>query len=203
MKRLRGTLPKACLFFLVLMILCGVVYPLAMTGISQLVFPDKANGSIIEVNGVKYGSELVGQQFTGKQYLWGRPMNIDVDTFTGKDGNKAMYAWASNKSPAGEELEQTVADRVKTIRAAHPEKAGEPIPVDLVTASGSGLDPHISPAAAAYQAERIANARNLPVDQVEAVIRQYTEGRLFGLLGEERVNVLKVNLALDGILTEE
>ncbi len=111
-----------------------------------------------------------------------------------------MYAWASNKSPASEEYEALIAERVAKIRAAHPEKGDQPIPVDLVTCSGSGLDPHISVAAAAYQVERIAKASGRTVDEVQAIVDKYTEGKLFGLFGEATVHVLKVNLALDGIL---
>ena len=109
-----------------------------------MLFKDKANGSIIEVNGVKYGSALLAQQFTGDEYLWGRPMMLNTETFYDKDGKPLLYAGASNKTPAGEELEQMVKERTKQMQDAHPDKKGEPVPVDLVTVSGSGLDPHIS-----------------------------------------------------------
>ena len=127
-------------------------------------------------------------------------MNVDTGTFTDKNGEPLAYAGASNKTPAGSELEAMIAERVEKIRAAHPEKGEEPIPVDLVTCSGSGLDPEISPAAASYQAERIARERNMEVEDVEAVISKYTTGRFLGIFGEPRVNVLKVNLALDGLI---
>ena len=164
-------------------------------------FPDQAAGSIIVGNdGKRYGSELLAQEFTGENYMWGRIMNVDTATFTGEDGEPLLYSWASNKSPAGEELEALVAERVERLRAANPEQGDEPIPVDLVTCSGSGLDPDISPAAAEYQVQRIADARGMRPEDVQAVIDRYTTGRTFGLFGEPRVNVLKVNLALDGKL---
>ena len=171
-----------------------------MTGISQVLFKDKANGSIIEVDGKKYGSVLLAQQFTGDEYLWGRIMNIDTETFTDDDGNALMYATPSNLSPASEEYEALVKERVERIRKTNPTVKEEAIPVDLVTCSGSGLDPHISVAAAQYQVERIAKARNLDTEEVEEIIDKYTKGRMLGIFGEEVVNVLEVNLALDGIL---
>lgn len=200
MKTIKAVLPKMLGFFLVMVIITGVIYPLAITGLSRVFFNKQATGSIIEVDGVKYGSELLAQEFTEDKYLWGRIMNVDSSTFTNDDGEVLMYGWASNKTPAGEELEAMVAERVERLKASNPDKAGEPVPVDLVTCSGSGLDPEISPAAADYQTERIARARGITAGEVEAVIRDYTKGRTLGIFGEPRVNVLKVNLALDGIL---
>lgn len=191
---------KAFICIIVFTVICGLIYPLVMTGISQVLFKDKANGSIIEVDGKKYGSVLLAQQFTGDEYLWGRIMNIDTETFTDDDGNALMYATPSNLSPASEEYEALVKERVKRIRKANPTVKEEAIPVDLVTCSGSGLDPHISVAAAQYQVERIAKARNLDTEEVEEIIDKYTKGRMLGIFGEEVVNVLEVNLALDGIL---
>ncbi|MDZ5000558.1 potassium-transporting ATPase subunit KdpC, partial [Clostridium perfringens] len=181
-------------------IICGLVYPVFITGVSQLLFKDKANGSIIEIDGKKYGSVLLAQEFTGNDYLWGRIMNIDTNTFKDDNGKALMYASPSNLSPASEEYKKIVNDRVNKIKEANPDKKDESIPVDLVTSSGSGLDPHISVAAANYQLDRIAKARNMSTDEVEKIIEKYTEGRTFGVFGEERVNVLQVNLALDGIL---
>ena len=129
-------------------------------------------------------------------------MNIDTETFTDDDGNALMYATPSNLSPASEEYEKLVKERVERIRSYNKGKKEEPIPVDLVTSSGSGLDPHISVAAAKYQVDRIAKERNLSVDYVNEIIDKYTTGRLLGVFGEKTVNVLKVNLALDGILRE-
>ena len=188
-------------FFLVMLVITSLVYPAVITAAARAVFPDQATGSIIVGNdGKRYGSELLAQEFTGENYMLGRIMNVDTATFIGEDGEPLLYSWASNKSPAGEELEALVAERVKRLRAANPEQGDEPIPVDLVTCSGSGLDPDISPAAAEYQVQRIADARGIRPEDVQAVVDRYTTGRTFGLFGEPRVNVLKVNLALDGKL---
>ena len=191
---------KAFKFILVFMIICGLIYPVFITGASQLLFKDKANGSIIEVNGKKYGSVLLAQEFTGDEYLWGRVMNVDTSTFTDENGEVLMYATPSNLSPASEEYEKLVSERIEKIKASNPDKKDDPIPVDLVTSSGSGLDPHISVAAAEYQVERISKARNISTDEVEQIIEKYTKGRALGVFGEETVNVLQVNLALDGKL---
>ena len=201
MKRIfASTVGRALAFFLALTILCGGVYTLVCTGLAQLLFPQQANGSIIEVDGKKYGSALLAQQFTGDEYLWGRIMNVDTSTFPDTSGAPLRDAAPSNHSPAGEELEQLVAARVEHIRAANPEMGDAPIPVDLVTCSGSGLDPEISPAAAEYQIKRLARERGISEHDLRMVIQKYTSGRFLGIFGEERVNVLKVNLALDGIL---
>jgi K+-transporting ATPase, C subunit len=200
MKMIKSVWKKALAALLAFTLLCGVLYPLAVTGISQLLFHQQANGSIIEVNGKKYGSVLLAQQFTGNQYLWGRIMNLDTKTYRDADGRVLMYAVPSNLSPASEQYRQLVQQRAEKIRAASPEKQDVPIPEDLVTCSASGLDPHVSPAAADYQAERIAKARNLPVQQVRDVIARYTDGKFLGVFGESTVNVLEVNLALEGIL---
>lgn len=201
MKTIKSVLPKMIGFFLIMMVITSIIYPAVITAAANVAFGNKAEGSIITGNdGRKYGSALLAQEFTGSQYLWGRIMNVDTSTFTGENGEPLMYSWASNKTPAGEELEAMVAERVEKIREAHPEKGDEPIPVDLVTCSGSGLDPEISLAAAGYQAERIASARGMSVEEVESVIQKYTTGKFLGIMGEPRVNVLKVNLALDGLL---
>lgn len=185
---------------IVFTVICGLLYTLVVTGAAQALFPHQANGSIIEIDGVKYGSEHIGQQFTDEKHLWGRIMLPDTSTFTDAAGNPVMYAWASNKTPAGEEMEALVAERVAMIQNANPAMEGVPIPVDLVTVSGSGLDPEISPAAAAYQVPRLAKANGMTEEAVQEVIDTYTTGRFLGIFGEERVNVLKVNLALEGIL---
>lgn len=200
MKGLKETLPKACMIFLIFTVICGILYTGLVTGIAQLIFPDKANGSIIEVNGKKYGSELLGQQYTDDGHMWGRIMNPDVSTYKNKDGKILMYASPSNLSPASEEYETLVAERVKKLRAANPDMDETAVPVDLVTCSGSGLDPHISPAAAEYQVDRIAEARGMTKQDVRKIIDQCTNGKFFGVFGEKTVNVLKVNLMLDGIL---
>lgn len=200
MKSTKSLALKALVFLLFLTLLCGVIYPLVVTGISQLFFPKQANGSLIEVNGKKYGSELLAQQFTGNQYMWGRVMKLDVSTFKDKNGKTLMYAVPSNLTPASDDYDKLIAERVEKIKAANPEKEDTPIPVDLVTCSGSGLDPHISPAAAQYQIERIAKTRGITADKVNEIMLHYTNKKLLGVWGEETVNVLEVNLALDGIL---
>ena len=186
---------------LALMLLaCGLLYTLLITGVGQLLFPRQANGSVIEIDGKTYGSELLAQQFTQPEHLWGRPMNLDVSSFTDGEGDPVLYAWASNKTPAGEELDALIQARAAALLAADPTMEGTPIPVDLVTVSGSGLDPQISPAAAEYQVHRIAQARGISEDEVRSAIEANTTGRLLGIFGEPGVNVLKVNLTLDGIL---
>ena len=212
MQALKKDTLRALLLVVVMTIVCGLAFPLLMTGVSQLLFRDKANGSIIEVDGKKYGSSLLAQEFAGDEYLWGRVMNANASAFLldesgnvviaadGITGEPLYYSGPSNKSPASEEYERRITERVERIEAAHPEKQGQPIPADLVTCSGSGLDPHISPDAAEYQVARVANARGMSEDEVRAVIENYTDGRFLGIFGEPTVNVLKVNLALDGIL---
>ena len=202
MKELKSTLPKALTIFLIFTFVCGILYTGVVTGVAQLFFPEKANGSIIEVDGKKYGCELLGQQYTDDAHMWGRIMNIDVSTYKDESGHTLMYAAPSNLSPASEEYEELVAERVEKLRAANPDMDETAIPVDLVTCSGSGLDPHISPAAAEYQVARIAKANDVTEDEVRAIIEKCTDGRFLGLFGEETVNVLKVNLMLDGILEE-
>ncbi|WP_053984085.1 potassium-transporting ATPase subunit KdpC [Niameybacter massiliensis] len=198
MKCLKGLLVKAIGLLIIFTVLCGGMYPLVVTGISQVAFKEKANGSIIEVNGKKYGSELLGQQFTGEQYMWGRIMNSDTSTFKDEQGNKLMYATPSNLSPASESYEKLVSERVAYLK----QYAGDldKIPVDLVTCSGSGLDPHISIAAASYQVSRIAKVRGIEKSVVEDAITQATTEAFLGVFGEPTVNVLKVNLILDGVL---
>lgn len=200
MKALKSVFPKALMIFLLFTVICGVAYTGVVTGIAQLIFPAKANGSLIEVDGKKYGCELLGQQYTDEKHMWGRIMNVDISTYKDENGKTLMYAAPSNLSPASDEFEDLVAERVKMIREANPDMDETSIPVDLVTCSGSGLDPHISPAAAEYQVARVAKANDMTEDEVRAIIKQCTDGRFLGIFGEETVNVLKVNLMLDGIL---
>lgn len=194
------TWASAGLFFLVTTVLCGAVYTVVVTGIAQTIFPYQANASIIEVDGTKYGSELVAQQFTDDDHMWGRLMSPSTGTFTNDEGEDVLWYGPSNLSPASDDFAQSVQARVDEIRAAHPEKGDEPIPSDLVTNSGSGFDPHISPAAAEYQVERLAKNTGKTPSEIRAIIEQCTEQPQFGILGDARVNVLKVNLMLDGIL---
>ena len=200
MKTIKNVLPKAAMIFLIFTLLCGVVYTGIVTGIAQLIFPSNANGSIIEVDGKKYGCELLGQQYKDDGHMWGRIMNIDVSTYKDENGKTLMYASPSNLSPASKEYEALVKERVEKLRAANLDMDETAIPVDLVTCSGSGLDPHISPAAAEYQVVRIAKANNITEDEVREIIDECTDGKFLGIFGEETVNVLKVNLMLDGIL---
>lgn len=200
MKMVKNVFPKAVLIFVIFTVLCGIIYTGVITGIAQVFFPEQANGSIIEINGKKYGSELLGQQYTDNKHMWGRIMNIDVTTYVNDKGQPVMYASPSNLSPASEQYQEIVAERVDKIRASHPDQGNMPIPEDLVTCSGSGLDPHISVAAAKYQIQRIAKAQDITASQVQEIVDKCTDGRFLGIFGEETVNVLKVNLMLDGIL---
>lgn len=200
MKNLKSVLPKAAMLFLVFTIICGVLYTGAVTGLAQLIFPNQANGSIIEVDGKKYGSELLGQQYTDDAHMWGRVMKLDVATYKDKDGKTLMYSAPSNLSPASEEYKALIAERVEKIKATNTDMKDTPIPVDLVTGSGSGLDPHISPAAAEYQVARLAKATQKSESEIRAIIETCTKGKMLGIIGEKTVNVLKVNLMLDGIL---
>lgn len=193
-------LKNSLVIFVIFTLLCGVIYTAVVTGIAQLFFPNQANGSIIEVNGVKYGSSLLAQQYTDDSHMWGRIMNLDVTTFKDKDGKTLVYSAPSNLSPESEEYAQLVEQRVERIKTANQEMGDTPIPEDLVTCSGSGLDPHISPAAAEYQVKRLARANDMTEEDVRAVIAKCTDDRFLGIFGEETVNVLEVNLMLDGIL---
>ena len=184
---LRPALMSLILFTLI----TGVAYPLVVTGIAQVLFPSQANGSLIVKDGKVVGSALIGQPFDDPKYFWGRP------SATSPFGYNAASSSGSNLSPTNPSLIKAVQDRVDALRAADPENKA-PVPVDLVTASGSGLDPHISPAAALYQVSRVARARKLSPDAVRALVEKHTEGRTLGFLGEPRVNVLALNLALDG-----
>ena len=200
MKLFKDVLPKAFVIFFIFTVLCGVVYTMVVTGLAQLIFPNQANGSIIEVDGKKHGCELLGQQYTDPAHMWGRIMNIDVSTYKDENGKTVMYAEPSNISPASDEYEALVAKRVAMLREANPDMDETAIPVDLVTCSGSGLDPHISRAAAEYQVPRIARENNMTEEEVREIIETCTDGKFLGVFGEETVNVLKVNLMLDGIL---
>jgi K+-transporting ATPase ATPase C chain len=186
----------ALILLITLTIITGIIYPLLVTGIAQAAFPSQANGSLIMKDGQPVGSALIGQQFDAPQYFWGRlsatgtfPYNaFNADNLTGSSG--------SNLGPTSQTMLDAAQARVDALRAADPGITA-PIPIDLVTASGSGLDPHISPAAALYQAPRVARERGLSEEVVRQLVADYTEGRTFGILGESRVNVLELNLALD------
>jgi len=175
----------------VLTVVTGVIYPLVITGIAQVTFPAQANGSLVVKSGKVVGSTLIGQPFDDPKYFWSRP------SATSPFPDNPAASSGSNQGPLNPALVQAVQGRVDALRAADPGNAA-PVPVDLVTASGSGLDPHISPAAALYQVPRVARERKLDVETVRALVERHIEGRTFGLLGEPRVNVLALNLALDG-----
>lgn len=182
----------ALVMFAVLTALTGVAYPLVVTGIGQVAFPEQAAGSLITRDGKTVGSSLIGQNFQDPKYVWGRP------SATGPMPYNASNSGGSNQGPLNPALSDAVKGRIEALRAADPGNTA-PVPVDLVTASGSGLDPHLSVAGASYQAARVAKARQLPLQQVQQLIEQHTEGKLFGFLGEPRVNVLRLNLALDAV----
>jgi K+-transporting ATPase ATPase C chain len=182
---------QSLVMLLAMTVLTGVVYPLVVTGAAQLLFHDAANGSVIERDGKPLGSELIGQSFADPKYFWSRP------SATAPFANNSASSGASNLGPTNPALTDAVKQRIDALHTADPDNTA-PVPVDLVTASGSGLDPHISPAAAQYQITRVARTRGLPPAKVAELVDQSTEGRQFGVLGEPRVNVLNLNLALDG-----
>jgi len=171
-------------------VITGIAYPLLATGLAQVMFPHQANGSMVEREGKPVGSSLIGQSFTDPKYFWGRP------SATSPNPNNAASSSGSNQGPTNPALADAVKQRIAALRAADPGNTA-PVPVDLVTASGSGLDPEISPAAAQYQLARVAKVRGLSTSQIQALVNEYTSGRQFGVLGEPRVNVLQLNLALD------
>lgn len=185
-------LRSAVLMTVVLTMLCGIAYPLVMTGISQVLFPFQANGNLVrDAQGNVIGSAILAQNFTQPQYFHPRP------SAAGNDGYDATSSGGSNLGPTNQKLIDTVKDRTDAYRAENGLAADAPVPVDSVTTSASGLDPHISPGNALLQARRVARTRGLPEEQVRSLVTQYTQGRTFGILGEPRVNVLELNLALD------
>lgn len=188
----------AIILLALLTLLTGVIYPLAVTGIAQVIFPHQANGSLIEKDGQVIGSELIGQAFDDPKYFWGRLSATGTYAYNAFNGENLTASSGSNYGPLNPALLDMVQARIDALKAADPDNT-LPIPVDLVTASASGLDPHISVAAARYQIARVAQVRGLSEDQVGQLVDEFTEGRTFGLLGEPRVNVLKLNLALDDV----
>ena len=184
------TFKDSLMMLVVLTLLTGVVYPLLITGIAQGVFRDRADGSVIVQDGKAVGSSLVGQPFSDPKYFWGRP------SATAPMPYNAGASSGSNQGPLNPALADAVKSRIEALHAADPSNK-RPVPVDLVTASASGLDPHISPAAADYQIARVAKARGVPEAKLQALVAQHTEGRQLGFLGEPVVNVLHLNLALD------
>jgi K+-transporting ATPase ATPase C chain len=189
---MKSNFKTALLMFVVLSVVTGLIYPGAVTGIAQLAMGDKADGSLIVANGKAVGSDLIGQPFSGPHYFWGRP------SATSPQPNNGLASSGSNQGPTNPALVEAVEQRIKALRDADPGNKA-PIPADLVSASGSGLDPHISPAAAEYQVGRVARTRNLDPQRVRTVVERHTRGRQFGILGEPRVNVLQVNRSIDAL----
>jgi len=185
-------LRPALTLFVVLSIVTGLAYPLAVTGIAQVAFPAAADGSLIVQGGKPVGSELIGQPFADPKHFWSRPSATSPMPYN------AANSSGSNQGPSNPALADAVKGRIEALRAADPGNSA-PVPVDLVTASASGLDPHISRAAADYQVARVARVRGLPVERVQALVEQHTEQPLLGFIGEPRVHVLRLNLALDGL----
>lgn len=194
----KGIAARAAGIFAVFTVVCGIGYTLVVTGVAQLAFPHQANGSLIQVDGRTLGSELIGQDFEEAGHMWGRIQNVTV--VEGADGELYAYGAPSNLSPASEEYAELVEQRVEKLRASNPDATADTVPVDLVTCSGSGLDPDISPEAAAYQVPRLAAETGKSADEIRDIIEQCTTGRFLGIFGEPVVNVLKVNLMLDGEL---
>lgn len=191
----KSSIRPAVSVFVMLSVLAGGVYPLLVTGIGAALFPAQAGGSLIVADGRIVGSSLIGQSFSDPRYFWGRP------SATGTMPYNALASGGSNQGPLNPALIAAVEARIEALRAADPGNAA-PVPVDLVTASASGLDPHISVAAAEFQVARIARLRGLPAEQVRELIKNHSSGRSLGIFGEPRVNVLQLNLALDGARAE-
>lgn len=189
---MKTLLRPAVSLFVLLTAVTGIAYPLAVTGVAKIAFPEAADGSLIVKDGKAIGSSLIGQNFTDPKYFWGRP------SATGPMPYNATASGGSNQGPLNPALVDAVKGRIEALKAADPLNK-LPMPADLVNASGSGLDPHISPEAAAYQVARVARQRNLLAADVKALVGQHTEGRQWGVLGEPRVNVLQLNIALDAL----
>lgn len=203
------TLKRSILISVVLLILCGIIYPLAMTGISQLVFNKKANGSMIFVNGKEVGSELIGQSFTDPRFFRGRVSAVNYNTYTEADtkpdkNGKVAYTGVSsgsqNLAPSNKALTDRVQKDIDEFLKSHPGVKKEDIPTDLLTSSGSGLDPNISPESAKIQIPAVSKATGISEAELQNIVNKYTEGRALGVFGEPRVNVLKVNLEIATLL---
>lgn len=200
---MNGLVRPGVVLFVLLSVVTGVLYPLAVTGIAKAVFPREAEGSVIELGGRVVGSSLIGQEFTGEpKYFWGRPSATGPVPYTPFNAGKLAGSTGSNLGPTNPALVENVKARIEALRSADEaagvsRPVGQLVPVDLVTSSGSGLDPHISVAAAEYQVGRVARVRGMSEERVRELVREHTLGRRFGVLGEPVVNVLELNLALD------
>lgn len=191
---------KPLLVTLVLLLICGLAYPLLLTGLSQLIFPNQANGSLIMANGHAVGSKIVGQDFTDSKFMKCRPSAVNYNTYTQKDKTDGTYtgigSGSKNYGPTNPDLVKRVKDDIATFLKANPSIKKENIPTDLLTASGSGLDPHISPASAAVQIPALVKTTGLSQEKLETIVKDNTQGKVLGIFGEETVNVLKVNLEI-------
>lgn len=204
MKNFASYLKRALILTLILLLCCSVIYPLALTGLGQLLFPKQANGNLIEVDGKAVGSELVGQDFTGDQYFQGRISSVNYNTYTEEEKEDGTYGGVSsgsfNYAPTNEDLKARVEEDVAKFKERYKETTGDEftgeIPADLLTASGSGLDPHISPKSAEIQIPIIVSNSGLTEEQVNEIIKENTEHKILGIFGEEKVNVLKCNIAI-------
>ncbi len=204
MKNFLHNTKRAVLVTVVLMIICGLIYPLVLTGISKVIFPRQAEGSLIRVDGKVVGAETIGQEFTEDYYMWGRPSAYHYNTYTEDENGNLVYSdgtefagvssGSNNYAPTNEALTERVENDMEKFLERNPEVKAEDIPTDLLTASGSGLDPHISPESAQIQIPRIAEASGLSEEKIEEIVSEHTEGKLLGVFGEETVNVLMVNL---------
>lgn len=201
---MNSLLRPAIVLFVLLTVVTGVAYPLAITGIAQLVLPEQANGSLISKGGKAVGSALIGQEFSDPKHFWGRLSATGPVPYSPFNADKSTGSSGSNLAPTNPTLVDNVKARIEALKAAdaavgYQRSESLAVPVDLVTSSGSGLDPHISPAAADYQVGRVAKARGMSEAQVRAILGQHTKGRQFGVLGEPVINVLELNLALDAV----
>lgn len=216
MKEILRNARQAITITIVLLVICGLAYPLALTGVSQVIFPKQANGSLITVEGKAVGAETIGQEFTEDYFLWGRPSAYHYNTYEeDAEGNRyysdgteytGVSSGSNNYAPSNSVLTERVAADMENFLAKNPGVSAEDIPADLMTASGSGLDPHISPESAQIQVPRIAAASGLSEDEVQRIVDAHTEGKTFGIFGEETVNVLLVNIDIAeemGILPKE
>lgn len=216
MKEILRNTRQAVTVTIVLLVICGLIYPLVLTGVSQAVFPKQANGSLVTVDGKAVGAETIGQEFTEDYFLWGRPSAYHYNTYyEDADGNQyysygteyaGVASGSNNYAPSNPALTERVSADMENFLAKNPGVSEEDIPTDLMTASGSGLDPHISPESAKIQVPRIAAASGLSEDEVQNIIDEHTEGKTLGIFGEETVNVLLVNIDIAeemGILPEE
>ena len=200
MRALLKGMKKPLLMTIVMLLICGLAYPLLLTGVSQLLFPDKANGSLVMIEGQAAGSELVGQDFTDDRFMKGRPSAVNYNTYTQEDKENGNYAGigsgSKNYAPTNPELVKRVQEAIDDFLEANPSVKKEDIPTDLLTASGSGLDPHISPAAAAVQIAALSESTGLSQEVLESIVKRNTKEKFLGIFGEETVNVLMVNLEI-------